>query len=319
MQDFFNKDIENEYDLVVLGAGPAGLTAGMYASRDKLKTLIIEKQFPGGQVAITEFVENYPGIPEGLMGADLTEKFYEHAAKFGVQIRNAECEKIEVDGDYKLIYIKNREIPIRAKAVIAAFGSKPKPLDVPGENKFYGRGISFCATCDGSFYKDREIAVIGGGDSAVEEGLYLTKFASKVTIVHRRDELRASKIVQDRAFANPKVEFAWNKVVKSVNGTMKIDSITLEDTKTGETSDLEIAGVFVFIGWAAYTELIKDLVDIDDWGFAVAGEDTKTKTPGLFVAGDVRTKPLRQISTAVCDGSVAAKEAQKYISEHFTD
>jgi len=317
LQDFFNQDIENEYDVIILGAGPAGLTAALYSTRDALKTLVLDNQFPGGQVAITEFVENYPGFPEGLMGADLTEKMYAQAVRFGAKVRNGNCEKIEEDGDSKLIYIAGREEPIKTKSVILALGSQPKKLEVPGENKFYGRGVSFCATCDGSFYKDKEIVVVGGGDSAIEEGIYLTKFASKVTIVHRRDELRATKVLQERAFNNDKIEFVWDSIPASVNGEAKVESFTVENVKTKEQTEIPIAGIFVFIGWTANTALVKDIVKTDEWGFIVAGEDTATSAPGIFAAGDVRAKPLRQITTAVCDGSVAAKEALKYINEHF--
>ncbi|WP_022849717.1 thioredoxin-disulfide reductase [Limisalsivibrio acetivorans] len=318
MQDFFNiQDIEEEYDVVVLGGGPAGMTAAMYAARDDLKTLVLEKQFPGGQVAITEFVENYPGFYEGIMGADLSENFYKHAEKFGVLIRSGECLSIEMDKEYKILNIKNMDKPIRTKSIILCLGAHWKKLDVPGENKFYGRGVSFCATCDGSFYKDKEIAVVGGGDSAIEEGLYLTKFASKVTIIHRRDKLRAAKIYQDRAFANDKIEFLWDSVVTAVNGEQQVESLSIKNVKTEEESELKIAGVFVFIGQTADTELVKELVKLDESGFIVADESTETSVPGIFAAGDVRWKPLRQITTAVSDGSVAAKGAQKYIGETF--
>ncbi|MGE4497746.1 MAG: thioredoxin-disulfide reductase [Deferribacterales bacterium] len=318
MQDFFNfQDIKEEYDVVILGAGPAGLTAAMYAARDNLSTLVLEKQFPGGQVATTEFVENYPGFPEGLMGADLSEKMYAHAEKFGVLIRAAECQHIEVKGDYKYLTIKNLSFQIKAKALILCLGAHWKRLEVPGENRFFGRGVSFCATCDGSFYKDKEIAVIGGGDSAVEEGLYLTKFASKVTIIHRRDKLRAAKIYQDRALKHEKINFIWDTVVTAVNGDQKVGSVSLKNLKTGEESELEVAGIFVFIGQTADTGLVKDLVKLDESGFIVADETTETNIPGIFAAGDVRWKPLRQITTAVADGSVAAKAAGKYIGEVF--
>lgn len=318
MQDFFNfQDIQEEYDVVILGAGPAGLTAAMYAARDNLKTLVLEKQFPGGQVATTEFVENYPGFPEGLMGADLSEKMYAHAKKFGVIIRAAECQHIEVKGNYKYLTIKNLPAQIKAKTIILCLGAHWKRLDVPGENRFFGRGVSFCATCDGSFYKEKEIAVIGGGDSAVEEGLYLTKFASKVNIIHRRDKLRASKIYQDRAARNEKINLIYDTVVTGVNGDQKVSSLSLKNLKTEEEFELPIAGIFVFIGQTADTELVKDLVKLDESGFIVANESTETSVPGIFAAGDVRWKPLRQITTAVADGSVAAKAAEKYISEIF--
>ncbi len=318
MHDFFNvQDIKDEYDIVILGAGPAGLTAAMYAARDKQNVLVLEKQFPGGYVAITEWVENYPGFFDGIMGADLSEKFYNHAVKFGVMVRNGNCTKIENDGKYKLVHVENRPNPVKAKVVIVGFGCEPKRLDVPGESKFYGRGVSFCATCDGSFYKDKVVACIGGGESAVEEGAYLTRFASKVYMIHRRDSFRASRTAMERAQANPKIEFITDSVVESVNGEMKVSDITLKNVKTGETSKLVVDGIFVFIGQTAKTDLVKDLVETDEWGFIIADESTKTSAPGIFVAGDVRTKEFRQITTAVSDGTVAAKNAEKYINENF--
>jgi thioredoxin reductase (NADPH) len=320
MQNFFNvQDIKDEYDIVILGAGPAGLTAAMYAARDKADVLVLEKQFPGGYVAITERVENYPGFTEGIMGADLSEKFFYHAQEYGALIRNGNAIKIEEDGNYKLVYVENRENPIKCKAVVVGFGCEPKRLDVAGETKFYGRGVSFCATCDGSFYKDKEIAVVGGGESAIEEGIYLTKFASKVTIIHRRDELRASKIYEERANNNEKIEFMLDSVVESVNGDLQVESLTVKNIKTGDTTDLPVAGLFIFIGQTANTELVKDMVETDEWGFIIASETTETSKPGIFVAGDVRTKEYRQITTAVADGTVAAKTCEKYINETFVD
>lgn len=319
MQDFFNvQDIKDEYDIVILGAGPAGLTAAMYAARDKQDVLVLEKQFPGGFVAITEWVENYPGFFEGIMGADLSEKFYQHAVKYGALVRSGNCVKLEDDGKFKLVYIENREKPVKCKVVIVGFGCEPKKLNVPGENKFYGRGVSFCATCDGSFYKGREVAVVGGGESAIEEGIYLTKFASKVHVIHRRDQLRASKLATERAENNEKMTFIFDSVVESVNGDTKVESLSVKNVKTGEVSELKIDGLFVFIGQTANTQLVQGLVDTDEWGFIIADESTQTSKPGIYVAGDVRTKEFRQITTAVCDGTVAAKSCEKYINDNFS-
>lgn len=319
MQDFFNvQDIKDEYDIVILGAGPAGLTAAMYAARDKQDVLVLEKQFPGGFVAITEWVENYPGFFDGIMGADLSEKFYQHAVKYGALIRNGNCTKLEEDGKYKLVHVENREKPIKCKVVIVGFGCEPKRLDVPGENKFYGRGVSFCATCDGSFYKDKEVAVVGGGESAIEEGMYLTKFASKVHVIHRRDQLRASKLATERANNNEKMTFIFDSVVESINGDAKVDGLTIKNVKTGETSELKVDGLFIFIGQTANTELVQGLVKTDEWGFVVADESTRTSKPGIYVAGDVRAKEYRQITTAVSDGTVAAKSSEKYINDNFS-
>ncbi|ADD68509.1 thioredoxin reductase [Denitrovibrio acetiphilus DSM 12809] len=319
MQDFFNvQDIKDEYDIVVLGAGPAGLTAAMYAARDKQTVLVLEKQFPGGFVAITEWVENYPGFFDGIMGADLSEKFYQHAVKYGALVRSGNCTNIEKDGKYKLVHVENRETPVKCKAVIITFGCEPKRLDVPGENKFYGRGVSFCATCDGSFYKDKEVAVVGGGESALEEGMYLTKFANKVTVIHRRDQFRASKLATERAQNNEKMEFIYDSVVESINGDTKVECLTVKNLKTGNVTELAVDGLFIFIGQSAKTELVKDLVDTDEWGFIIATESTQTSEPGIYVAGDVRTKEYRQITTAVSDGTVAAKSCEKYITDNFS-
>jgi len=318
MEDFFSMDdLYDEYDTVILGGGPAGLTAAIYAARDMMKTLVLEKNFPGGQVALTEQVDNYPGFPEGIMGGDLSMKMYEHAKAFNVQVKNAIPKKFNFDGKYKYIHLENEDITIKTKTIIIATGAKPKHLEVEGENKFLGRGISFCATCDGAFFKDKDVAVIGGGDSAVEEGVYLTKFARKVYIVHRRDKLRAAKILQDRAFKNDKVEFIYNCVVDKVNGENKVESLTLYDRVKDEKKDLKVDGVFVFIGWTADTEIFKGMIEMDEAGFIKTDERMETNVPGIYVAGDVRQKELRQIVTSVSDGAIAAKSAEKFITANF--
>lgn len=319
MENFFNfDDLQDLYDVVIIGAGPAGLTAGIYAARDNLKTLILEKNYPGGQVAITEIIENYPGFPDGISGGDLTDQMYKHALHFGVQVKNGECCGVEFDGDIKVLTLKHSDLKIKTKALIIAAGARPKHLEIPGEANFLGRGISFCATCDGAFYRGKTVAVIGGGDSAVEEAHYLTRFAEKVYIVHRRDKFRAAKILQDRVFSNPKIEIIWNAQLIKVNGEMKVESLTIQDKVTGNQFDLKIDGIFVFIGWIADTEHFKGLLNMDESGFIVADESTKTNIPGIFVAGDVRTKELRQVVTAVSDGAMAAKAAEKYIEEYFS-
>jgi thioredoxin reductase (NADPH) len=318
MEDFFGTDdLLEEYDTVILGAGPSGLTAGIYASRDNMKTLILEKNFPGGQVALTEMVENYPGFPEGIMGGDLSMRMYEHAKAFGVQVKNALPQKFTFDGNYKYIHTDKENIVIKTKTIIMAAGAKPKHMEVEGESRFLGRGISFCATCDGAFFKGKDVAVIGGGDSAVEEGVYLTKFANKVYIVHRRDKLRAVKMLQDRAFKNDKIEFVYNCVVEKVNGENKVESLTLYDRVKKEHRDLKVDGVFVYIGWTADTEIFRGLLEMDSTGFIKSDELMRTNIPGVFVAGDVRQKELRQIVTSVSDGAVAAKSAEKFIVENF--
>ncbi|MCX8083402.1 MAG: thioredoxin-disulfide reductase [Calditerrivibrio sp.] len=318
MEHFFNfDDLHDLYDVVIVGGGPAGLTAGIYAARDNLKALILEKNYPGGQVAITEIIENYPGFPDGISGGDLTEQMYKHALHFGVQVKNGECCKIDIDGNIKIVSLKHNDIKIKTKSVIIAAGAKPKNMNIPGESNFLGRGISFCATCDGAFYRGKTVAVIGGGDSAVEEANYLTRFAEKVYIVHRRDKFRAAKILQDRVFKNPKIDIIWNAELIRVNGETKVESLTIRDKLTEKEFDLRIDGIFVFIGWIADTEHFKGLLEMDENGFIKADESTKTNIPGIFVAGDVRTKELRQVVTAVSDGAMAAKSAERYIEEVF--
>lgn len=320
MDQFFNyDDLKEVYDIAIIGGGPAGLTAGIYASRDSLETIIFEKNFPGGQMAITEMIENYPGFPDGIMGGDLSEKMFQHARKFGVQIKNGICSKIEDSGKYKVVYLSHNDIKVKAKTVIIATGAKPLPLNVAGENKFMGRGVSFCATCDGAFYKDKVVAVIGGGDSAVEEGHYLTRFAKKVYIVHRRDKLRAVKVLQDRAFNNPKIEFVFNSVVKSINGEDKITSITLHDNVQNREFDLQVDGVFVFVGWTSDTDFVKGTVEMDGSGFIKTDAYMRTSKEGIFAAGDNRIKELRQVVTAVSDGAIAAKACERYIEENFEE
>jgi thioredoxin reductase (NADPH) len=315
MDDFFNYDnLLEEYDLVIIGAGPAGLTAGIYAGRDNLKTLIIEKNFPGGQTAITDFIENYPGFPDGIKGGELAERMHKQALKFNVQIKSGICNKIEIKDNYKYIHLENN-IVIKSKTLIIASGARAKHLNVPGEETFIGRGVSFCATCDGAFYKNKVVAVVGGGDSALQEGVYLTRFANKVFIIHRRDTLRASKGIQEKALNNPKIEFLWNSEVIRINGSNKIESITILDKTSKTEHNLGVDGVFIYIGWIAETEAYKDLLKLDEFGFIKADESTKTNCEGIYAAGDIRSKEFKQIVTALADGAVAAKMAEHYIDD----
>ncbi len=315
MKNFFNTDdIKEMYDVVILGAGPAGCTAAMYAARDALSVLLLEKNYPGGNVAITHMVENYPAIDEPISGSELAEKFLNHALKFDVQVRFGICAKITSEDNYKIIHLLDGR-SIKTKTIIIATGSHPKRTNVTNEEKFIGKGISFCATCDGGFFRDKEVIVIGGGNSALEEGMYLTKFASKVTIIHRRDTFRASKIVQERAFANEKMAFIYDSVVTEMLGDTKINGVKIKNVKTGEETVVNTDGVFIFVGWNANVEPFKDLITLTDDGFISAGEDTKTNIDGIFAAGDVRKKDLLQIITAASDGAVAAKMAEKYIFE----
>lgn len=301
------------YDVIIAGAGPAGMTAAVYASRANLDTLLIERGMPGGQMADTEGIENYPGF-EHILGADLSNKMFEHAKKFGAEYAYGNISKVEIDGDYKIIHAGDKTY--KAKALIITTGAEYKKLGIEGEEELTGRGVSFCAVCDGAFYKDGELVVIGGGDSAVEEGMYLTRFAKKVTVVHRRDELRAQKILQDRAFANERMDFIWNTVVEKINeANGKVASVTLKNIKTGESYDHKIDGVFVYIGTVPLSEPFKSLGIVNEEGYIPTNENMETKIPGVFAAGDVREKDLRQIVTATGDGSIAAETAIKYIEQ----
>ncbi len=298
-------------DLVIIGGGPAGLTAGIYAARAALNTVLIERGMPGGQAASTERIENYPGFPDGIGGPDLAMKMAEQAQKFGCEIVYYDVEKLErLDDGFK---ITAGDFEFFSKAVIVTSGAKPKFLGVKGEREFHGRGVSYCATCDGAFFRDATLAVVGGGDAAVEEAMFLTKFASKVYVIHRRGELRATKILQKRAKENPKIEFVWHSVVEEIKGEQKVESVLLRDVRTNEQKELKVDGVFVYVGTEANSDLIKDLVPLDQNGYVIAGEDTTTDVPGLFVAGDIRKKTLRQVLTAAADGAVAATQAEKYL------
>lgn len=304
---------EQIHDLIIIGAGPAGMTAAVYASRANLSTVMIERGMPGGQMATTDAIENYPAF-ESILGPELSTKMFEHAQKFGAKYEYGDVDKVVDHGDLKEVIVGEKSY--KAYAVIVATGAEYRKLGSPGEEELTGRGVSYCAVCDGAFFQGREIVVIGGGDSAVEEGMYLTRFADKVTIIHRRDELRAQKIIQDRAFANEKIEFLWNKQVKSVNEKDgKIGSVTLIDTQDGSESEFDTEGMFVYVGMDPLTDAVKDLGITNENGYILTNEDMETAVPGIFAAGDVREKMLRQIVTATGDGSIAAQAVQKYIEE----
>ncbi len=302
---------EKIYDVIIAGAGPAGLTAAVYTSRANLSTLMIERGMPGGQMANTEDVENYPGF-DHILGPDLSNKMFEHAKKFGAEYQYGDIKEIRDGEEYKTVIAGDKEY--KARAVIIATGAEYKKLGVPGEEELAGRGVSYCAVCDGAFFKNQELAVIGGGDSAVEEGVYLTRFASKVTIVHRRDELRAQKILQQRAFENDKVEFIWSHTVKEIKEKDgKVGSLILVNKKTGEEREFETNGVFVYIGMVPLNDSFKHLNITNEEGYVITNENMETSVPGIFAAGDIRDKMLRQIVTATGDGSIAAESAIKYI------
>ncbi len=303
-----------EYDIVIIGGGPAGMTAGLYTSRASLKTLLIEKAVMGGQMMTATTIENFPGYPGGIGGPELMMRIQEHCVEFGLEIDYGTIENVIDNGTTKTVVMDDREIV--CKAVIVATGAIPRKMGIEGEEALIGKGVSYCATCDGAFFRNVPIAVIGGGDTAVEEALFLTRFASKVTLVHRRDQLRATQILQDRTLANDKVEVAWNSVVDSLESDNSgLTGAVLKDTQTGETRKIELQGMFVAVGVTPTTEFIRNLVAVTDDGYIKAGEDTLTSVPGIFAAGDNRTTPLRQVSTAVGDGAVAALMAEKYITE----
>jgi thioredoxin reductase (NADPH) len=309
----FEMTEEKIYDVIIIGAGPAGMTAAVYTSRANLSSLMIERGIPGGQMANTEDVENFPGF-ESILGPDLSNKMFNHAKKFGAEYAYGDIKEI-VDGkEYKTVKAGSKEF--KARSIIISTGAEYKKVGVPGEKKLGGRGVSYCAVCDGAFFKNKRLFVIGGGDSAVEEGVYLTRFASQVTIVHRRDELRAQKILQKRAFDNEKVDFIWNHTIKSINEKEgKVGSVTLVSTVDQTEQELEADGVFIYIGMVPLSKPFESLGITNENGYIETNDQMETKVPGIFAAGDIREKTLRQIVTATGDGSIAAQSAQHYVEE----
>ena len=307
------------YDLIIIGAGPAGLSAGLYAGRARLNTLIIEKQKNGGQIVITDEIENYPGCIEGETGPSLIDRMVKQTEKFGVDHVFDTVTDMDLTGDVKTVKCLHEEYS--AKAVIIAAGANPVNIGCPGEKEFSGKGVSYCATCDAAFFEDFEVYVVGGGDAAVEEAMYLTKFARKVTIIHRRNELRAARSIQDKAFANPKIDFMLDTVVEEINGDGIVESMVVKNVKTGELTEVfadeddGTFGIFVFIGFRPNTEVFKGHVEMDEKGYILTDPDMHTNVPGVFAAGDIRQKSLRQVVTACADGAIAAVQAGKYIEE----
>jgi thioredoxin reductase (NADPH) len=302
---------EKIYDVVIIGAGPAGMTAAVYTSRANLSTVMLERGMPGGQMANTEDVENYPGY-DHILGPDLSNKMFEHATKFGAEYKYGDVKEI-IDGkEFKTIVTGSGEI--KTRSIIITTGAEYKKLGVPGEEELGGRGVSYCAVCDGAFFKEKELVVVGGGDSAVEEAVYLTRFASKVTVVHRRGELRAQKILQDRAFANDKIDFIWNHVVKEINEENgKVGSVTLVNKEDGSEREFKADGAFIYIGMLPLNTPFLNLGITNDEGYVVTDEGMATDVPGIYAAGDIRDKSLRQIVTATGDGSIAAQGVQHYV------
>ncbi|MBQ2204375.1 MAG: thioredoxin-disulfide reductase [Lachnospiraceae bacterium] len=308
------------YDVIIIGAGPAGLAAGLYAGRSRLKTLIIEKGQDGGQIAITNEIENYPGaMLEGESGPSLIKRMTEQVAKFGAERVSDTVKSVELTGDVKKIECTKGTY--EGKAVIIATGCFPKPIGCKNEAQYVGKGISFCATCDANFYEGLEVYVVGGGDSAVEEAMYLTGFARHVTLIHRRDELRAAKSIQEKAFKNEKLSFMWDTVVEEVGGDEIMQYMIVKNVKTGETKKIEadpddgIFGLFGFIGYNANSELFKGVIDMDEGGNILTDENMHTNVKGVFAAGDIRKKSLKQVVTAAADGAIAAMQAEKYVNE----
>ncbi|MBQ3276755.1 MAG: thioredoxin-disulfide reductase [Oscillospiraceae bacterium] len=307
------------YDVVILGGGPAGLSAALYAGRARLSTLLIERAQDGGQIAITDSIENYPGqIVEGESGKSLVARMAEQVAKFGAERTSDAIVSVDLAGDVKKL-VGNRGGEYYARTVIIATGAHPKPIGCENEGKYIGKGISFCATCDANFFEDLEVYVVGGGDSAVEEAMYLTKFARKVTLIHRRDTLRAAKSIQEKAFQNEKMSFLWNTVVVKVDGDELLSSMTVRNTVTGEETLIEadeddgIFGLFGFIGYSPNSKLFEGVLDMES-GYIRTDADMHTNVPGVFAAGDIRIKSLRQVVTAAADGAIAATQAEKYLN-----
>lgn len=300
-----------QYDVIVIGAGPAGMTAALYASRANLSVLMLDRGIYGGQMNNTAAIENYPGF-KSILGPDLAKEMYESSTQFGAEYAYGSVESIRDDGATKLVKTDMGEEFI-GKAIIIGTGSEYKKLGVPGEEDFSGRGVSYCAVCDGAFFKEMHLIVVGGGDSAIEEGIYLTQLASKVTVIHRRDQLRAQKISQDRAFANPKMEFIWNSNVTEIVGDDKVTGVKVKNNQTGEDSFIEAAGVFIYVGVKPMTAPFKDLGILDENGWIPTDNLMHTKVPGIFAVGDVRKKNLRQVATAVGEGGTAGQQAYEYI------
>lgn len=300
------------YDLMIIGGGPAGLTAALYGARGGLNTIVLEAGVPGGQAGQTDIIENYPGFPEGINGFELADRFLQQAQRFGVKLEMAAVTGVELGSELKKAVTENGEYS--ARAVIIATGARPRPLDVPGEKEFQGRGVSYCATCDGAFFRDKKVAVVGGGDSAVEEALFLTRFARQVTIIHRRDTLRAARVLQERARDNAKISFHWQTVVEAIKGTDRVQKLQLRDVKTNAIREEDFDGVFIFIGLEPNSSFLGQALATDPGGYIITEENLETSAKGVFAAGDVRAKEFRQVSTAVGDGTVAAMAAERYLA-----
>ncbi|MCX8130945.1 MAG: thioredoxin-disulfide reductase [Clostridia bacterium] len=302
------------YDVIIIGGGPAGLTSAIYSSRAGLDTLLIEKKFPGGQMATTSQMENYPGFKEPISGAELAMHMEDQAKHFGVKIIYEDVIDTVLDTVTKTI--KTSNALYQCKAVILCMGAYPRLLGLPGEKRLTGSGVSYCATCDGAFFKNMTVAVVGGGDTAAEDALYLSRFCSKVYLIHRRDTLRAAKVLQNAMFTNSKVEFIWNSVIEDIYGKFSVEGLQLRNLRTDEVFDVQVDGLFVAVGNIPSTNLVKGKVELNQWGYIVTDENMQTNIFGVFAAGDIREKPLRQVITAASDGATAAYSAERYISDN---
>jgi thioredoxin reductase (NADPH) len=299
------------YDVIIIGAGPAGLTAGLYNARGRLSVLLLERLAPGGQVLTTDWVENYPGFPDGVSGFELMDRMKTQAERFGLKIQNEEVIRLELSEKRKAVFLNSGTL--QSKTIILACGATWKKLGIEGEERLMGRGISFCATCDGPFYRDEEVAVIGGGDTAVEEAIFLTRFVKRIYLVHRRDKLRATKLLQERAMSEKKITLVWDTIPLRILGQNSVEAVEMRNVKTGDVQRKEVKGVFVFIGTIPNTDLVKGSVNLDENGFILTDDKMQTSIPGVFAAGDIRSKLFRQISTAVGEGAAASYSAEKYL------
>lgn len=305
------------YDAIIIGGGPAGLTAAIYAGRARLKSIVIESFTVPGQAVLTSDIENYPGFPEVLNGFELMERFKKQAMNFGAEFKTEDVKGIkkEKDKGMKVWRVELGKEKVTALSLVIASGARPKKLGVPGEDRLRGKGVSYCAVCDGAFFKDKNVSVVGGGDSAIEEAIFLTKFAKKVTVIHRRSELRAAKILEERALGNKKIEFIWNSTVSEISGTNRVESLKIKNLKDGKEKNFPSDGVFMFVGYAPNTDFLKGVIELDENGYVIADDDMKTSAQGIFAAGDVRKKLLRQIVTATSDGATAAVSARLYVEK----
>lgn len=302
-----------DYDLVIIGGGPAGLTAGLYAARARLNAILIEKMAPGGQVIATDWIDNYPGFPEGISGPDLVQKMTQQAKRFDLNIEANEVTALDLSEPIKKITLNDREIT--SHTMIIAAGASPKKLGVPGEDTFWGQGVSACATCDGPFYKDSVVAAVGGGDTAIQESLFLTKFAKKIYLIHRRDKLKAAAILQEQVLAEDKIEIVWDSILTGISGLTQVETVSVQNLKTGDTRNLAVDGCFIWVGTLPNTAFVPENVKQDEYGFIVVDLNMETSVPGVYAAGDVRSSPLRQIATAVGDAATATFSAEHYLQK----